>query len=337
MSDATDRCGVGDARAGEASAGAEACRDAEASVADASAAAAWFAAMRRGDFSQAWRISDAYLRALRARERQATSEGEARAPGRRWTGESLAGKRVLVCCRHGLGDTIQFIRFAAPLRRIARRVTVQAQPELVSLIARVDGVDAVLPLRAGAPAADFDVAIEVMELAHACRADARLLQSLPVPYLAAAAAPRRGRPRERQVGVVWSAGAWAPQRSIPYTELAPLARLPATRLYALQRGAAATQAARIPAIDISSDDVEQTAATLRSLDLLISIDSFPAHLAGALGVKVWLLLAQPCDWRWMENGESTIWYPTMTLFRQRRGGEWRPVVEAVLARLRDGD
>src|SRR5215204_5076865 len=138
------------------------------------------AAMRHGDFARAWEISDAILRHRRA-------EGQTCSHWPRhlqfvWTGAPLAGKRVLIRCYHGLGDTIQFIRFAAPLRAIARDVAVWVQPSLLSLTATAPGVDRVLPLHDGSPDSPYDVDIEVMELPHALRAD---VHSIPreVPYL----------------------------------------------------------------------------------------------------------------------------------------------------------
>src|SRR5436190_15091627 len=139
----------------------------------------WMAAMRRGDFARAWQISDADLRARLAR-------GVPFQTGPRhlqsiWNGEPLAGKRVLVRCYHGLGDTIQFIRFAAPLQRLAKEVIVWAPRPLVRLIGTAAGVDRLLRLHDGVPGVDCDCDIEIMELAHALRVDARSI-TCPVPY-----------------------------------------------------------------------------------------------------------------------------------------------------------
>jgi hypothetical protein len=127
----------------------------------------WKAAMLSGHFAVAWQISDRYLA---SEEVRSTAPGLSGSP--LWRGEPLGGKRILVRCHHGLGDTIQFIRFAAPLRRIARSVTVYSQPELVPIVATVPGVDRVLALGCGIDDAAFDLQIEVMELAHALRVDA---------------------------------------------------------------------------------------------------------------------------------------------------------------------
>src|SRR5215203_5828143 len=140
----------------------------------------WMAAMRRGDFARAWEISDGVLR-----ERKASGGGGWDLPRHEqniWNGASLVGKRVLIRCYHGLGDTIQFIRFAAPLRASAREVLVWAQPALLPLIATAAGVDRVLPLHDGTPDVAYDVDIEVMELPHALRVTQHAVPR-GVPYL----------------------------------------------------------------------------------------------------------------------------------------------------------
>lgn len=289
--------------------------------------------MRRGDFAAAWEVSDAILAARTAPGLR--TYREPRHLQTIWGGEPLAGKRVLVRCYHGLGDTIQFIRFAAPLRRFARRVVVWAQPALAALVATAPGVDEVLPLHDGVPEAEYDVDIEVMELAHAHRVD---LTTLPlcVPYIFPSRLARTQRaPRaEMHVGLVWQAGGWDPRRSIPAAHLACLAHLSGARLFSLQRGPHAGEAARIPAQDVGSDDPRKAAEILRGLDLLITVDTFIAHLAGALGVATWLLLHTDADWRWMDERPDTPWYPTMRLFRQTCAGDWQRVIADVADAMR---
>jgi hypothetical protein len=250
-----------------------------------------------------------------------------------WNGEPLEGKRVLVRCYHGLGDTVQFIRFAAPLRRIAKEVIVWAQPELVRLIGTAAGVDRALPLHDGVPDVEYDIDIEIMELAHALRVDT---QSVPcaVPYLFPSGRARRPSRSEPAIGLVWQAGGWDARRSLSASALSALAAVSDVRLFSLQRGPTAADASIIPAQDIGSDDIDEVAATLRSLDLLITVDTFIAHLAGALGAPVWLLLHAHCDWRWMENRPGCLWYPTMRLFRQSNAGDWHAVIADVTAALR---
>jgi hypothetical protein len=293
----------------------------------------WMTAMRRGEFAHAWRICDAHLRGRLAR-RESKHQGPRHLQSI-WDGTPLAGKRVLVRCYHGLGDTVQFIRFAAPLRRLAREVTVWAQPQLSELIASAAGVARVLPLHDGTPQAAFDCDIEIMELAHALRVDARSI-ACPVPYLFPP--PRRlrfAKPRdELSVGLVWHAGEWDPRRSLAGGWLSPLSRVSGVRLFSLQCGPAKKDAADIPAHAIACEDVVETAAALRALDLLITVDTFVAHLGGALGIPVWLLLHARCDWRWMEGREDSVWYPTMRLFRQTAPADWHQVVDSVATGLK---
>ncbi|MFL6796702.1 MAG: hypothetical protein ACJ8F3_04750 [Xanthobacteraceae bacterium] len=292
----------------------------------------WMAAMRRGDFTGAWAISDALLH-------ERLRRGERPHVGPRhlqwiWNGEPLIGKRVLVRCYHGLGDTVQFVRFAAPLRALAKEVIVWAQPPLVPLVATAAGVDRALPLHDGVPEVSFDAEIELMELAHALRVDANAIRR-ETPYLfpARRASTLSRSPTELLVGVVWRAGDWDERRSVPAALLAPLARLPGLRLCSLQCGTPGADASLIPAQDVSSLDVETTAANLRALDLFICIDTFAAHLAGALGIPTWVLLHSDCDWRWLSEGSECLWYPSVRLFRQSREGECGSVIEEVAAAL----
>ena len=288
---------------------------------------AWMAHIRRGDFAAAWRVSDAVLRGR-------GGESCAHLPRHEqwvWNGAPVDGKRVLVRCYHGLGDTLQFIRFAAPLREVAREVIVWAQPELIPLLSTARGIDRILPLHDGAPDAAFDVDVEVMELAHLFRSTPATLPSA-VPYLHADPAPlaRDGR---LGVGVVWRAGDWDERRSIPPALLSPLAELSGVTIHVLQRGSGLHE--RPPGFGVlsGSDDVLETARAMKALDLVISVDSMPAHLAGALGVPVWTLLHADPDWRWMQGRDDSPWYPTMRLFRQPRAGDWAAVIARVAAEL----
>jgi Glycosyltransferase family 9 (heptosyltransferase) len=287
----------------------------------------WFLHMRRGDFAAAWRLSDAVLRA-----RQDLSC--AHLPRHLqwvWDGRSLHDKRVLIRCYHGLGDTVQFIRYAPMVKELGSQVQVMAPVELLPLLSTVRGIDALAPLETTAAKRDYDVDVEVMELPHVFRST---LNTLPaeIPYLHVAPAPRL-HDGSLAVGIVWSAGpGWDPRRSISFSEIRPLARVPGVALFILQRGAAAAEAIGF-GTDIGTDDILAAARIMRALDLVISVDSMPAHLAGALGVPVCTLLHKQADWRWMEEREDSPWYPTMRLFRQPDVGSWRPVIAAVAAEL----
>ena len=292
-------------------------------------AGAWMRLMRRGDWTEAWALSDAGIR-LRA---GAPCWHLPRHQQYVWDGAAVTGRRVLVRCYHGLGDTLQFIRFAAPLRELASEVTVWAQEPLIPLLSTVAGIDRLLPLHDGTPEVAYDVDVEVMELAHVLRATPSTVGDA-VPYLHVEPAPiaRDGR---LQVGIVWECGDWErDRRSIPFALLAPLAAVEGVALHAGQRGPGL--AARDPSFGTlsGSDDVLEAARLVRALDLVITIDSMPAHLAGALGVPVWTLLPHDADWRWMDGRDDSPWYPTMRLFRQAAPGEWASVIDRVAAQLR---
>jgi hypothetical protein len=291
----------------------------------------WVAAMRAGDFASAWAIADRDLDRLR--DSGLPKHEGPRHLQRIWRGEGLAGKSVLVRCYHGLGDTIQFARFLPALAGVARRVTVWCQPALVALIGRVPGVDMVLPLHDGTPDADFDVDIEIMELPHALRAGRELME-MRAPYLAPAGhwAERPFGGGSFAVGLVWRVGAWDKRREIPARLLSDLV-VPGMQLLSLQRDVAPSEVAEIGARDISTSDIDLLASRLRQLDLVISVDTMVAHLAGALGCETWIMLHADCDWRWPAEAGRTYWYKQAKLFHQRTAGDWSGVVAEIRSSL----
>lgn len=288
----------------------------------------WLDCMRRGDFDSAWEISDASLRERAGvpcwhlpRHRQTV-----------WDGSPVDGQRVLVRCYHGLGDTVQFVRYMPMLRERAKEVLVWVQPSLMPLLFGQPGIDALLPLHDGVPAADFDVDVEIMELAHVFRSNAETLPSA-IPYLDVepATLPEHD---GLAVGIVWKAGNWNSSRSLPPEELDALLGVDGVTFFSLQRDETHPELVALGGVD----DPVSTARLMRAMDLVISVDTFPAHLAGALGVPTWTLLPLACDWRWMDARDDTPWYPTMRLFRQQREGDWRGVLARVvraLGELRD--
>jgi hypothetical protein len=290
---------------------------------------AWMRHMRGGEWEQAWRISDREL-PRRAREPCAHWPRHLQYV---WTGAPLAGKRVLVRCYHGLGDTLQFIRYAPLLKALAGEVIVWAQPGLLPLLATVEGIDQLIPLHDGVPQAGFDVDVEVMELPHIFRTTLATVPSR-IPYLHAepmALPPAAG--RRPAVGLVWKAGDWAERRSIPFSLLTPFASLAEVDLFILQPSALAAGWNGQFGIYLGEFGLPDYARAIRAMDLVISIDSMPAHLAGAMGIPVWTLLHTDADWRWMENRDNSPWYPSMRLFRQPRTGDWGSVIEEVTSEL----
>jgi hypothetical protein len=291
----------------------------------------WLRQMRDGNWEAAWRVSDEVRAARHGRQPRDAITGEwlPRHLQWVWDGTPFEGRRVLVRCYHGLGDTIQFIRFAPVLRRSAAHVTVWAQQNLLPLLETVAGIDALLPLEEGACPADYDVDIEIMELPYALRATLETLLS-DVPYIHVNTKPVQQRQGGRlNVGLVWQSGSWDAQRSIEPELMRRLTRIPSVSWKILQRGPAlAAWPAGIGEIPVIHDVVEE-AAELTRLDLLICVDTLSAHLAGALGVRTWTLLPARADWRWMENRVDTPWYPTMRLFRQSTPGDWQSVLTRI--------
>lgn len=294
---------------------------------------AWMRHMRAGEWEAAWQVSDRVL---------AGHAGEPcwhlpRHEQWVWDGTPLHGKRVLIRCYHGLGDTLQFIRYAPLVKAVAAEVIVWAQPSLIPLLQTADGIDRLLPLHDGDAGIGYDVDVEIMELSHVFRSTPETLPAA-VPYLHVEPAPL-ATDGTLAVGIVWKAGDWDGRRDIPYPLLAPLAEIPGVELHVLQRGSGLAEREAGFGVVSGSDDPHEAARVMRALDLVISIDSMPAHLAGAVGVPVWTLLHSDPDWRWMLDRDDTPWYPTMRLFRQQRPGDWESVLARVvdeLRRLRDG-
>jgi hypothetical protein len=279
----------------------------------------WLWAMQRGNFSQAWKISDTAL-AFRSLE----PEAQAHLPLHFrdvWKGDPIDDKILLVRCHHGLGDTLQFIRCCAIARRRARRLSLKVQKELLPLLSlsKIAGVDEMLPLESPDPF--FEIDAEIMELPFIERVS---LAEIPndIPYLWLPS-PAIKTAKTFKIGVAWAAGDFIPERNLPDTVAVNfLDHLPKDdcEFFCLQRGRCAPfdfkNGSEAPA------DIMGTAQLIKSMDLVITVDTMIAHLAGALGVPVWLLLHSSSDWRWMLDRSDSPWYPTMRLFRQSQAGDW---------------
>ena len=290
----------------------------------------WMQHMRRGEFESAWRISDALLKARAG----VPCYDWPRHLQYIWDGSPVAGKRVLVRCYHGLGDTIQFIRYASLLKQVASEVVVWAQPALLPLLRKVDGIDELLPLHDGTPDTNYDVDVELMELPFIFRST---LSTIPntVPYLSVAPSDdvsERQADRLR-IGVVWRAGDWDERRSMSAPLMATLAEVAGVDVFVLQDRRNAREWPARRGVLLCPEPVAELARAIASLDLLITIDSLPAHLGGALGIPTWTLLPVDSDWRWMEDREDSPWYPTMRLWRQETAGDWLGVIRRVKEEL----
>jgi hypothetical protein len=273
--------------------------------------------MRRGDLLGAWAIGD---RILANNTQNGPRWDVPRHVQWIWDGRPLTG-RVLVRCYHGLGDTIQFARFLPQLDD----AIVWAQPALLPLLGKLPKKFAMLALHDGTPEVDYDVDIEMMELAHALRVTPETLAA-NVPYFDVSPAPRMS--DKFSVGIVAAAGDWDTTRSIPVALLDSLREINNVQLFNLQLESPVSGL-----IDVSTPDVLTLASRVRALDLVVSVDTMVAHLSGALGVPTWTLLSARADWRWMEQRDDSPWYPSMRLFRQRSPGAWGAVVDRVRAAL----
>jgi hypothetical protein len=292
------------------------------------AARRWENYMLQGKFEQAWVESDTI-----------TAQGEGGTLDL-WDGLPFDGKRVVVRCLHGYGDAIQFLRYARPLKSRAARVIVETHPEMVSLIERLPFADDVITWARphGIVRSDWDQQIEVMELPRAFRTT---LATIPaeVPYFDIA---RRSRPRLPasfstnesrcpKIGLLWASSGWNPARSMAFDDLQPLLDLKGFSFYSFQRGSEWNQL-RGNVFDTApgAPDILDTAQDLLEIDLLITVDTMAAHLAGALAAPVWTLLPVHADWRWMLDRDDSPWYPTMRLFRQSaQDAGWTCVVHRV--------
>jgi hypothetical protein len=285
----------------------------------------WREHMRRGNFESAWRISDQLIRKRNGSGPAYTCHEAS------WRGESLKGKRVLVPCCYGLGDTLQFVRYVPLLRRIACRVILHVQSAVAQLLEHVDGIDALVTRYNTISRESYDVAVGLTELPHIFRT---AIDTIPtgVPYIQMAPRPFPSTSNIR-VGLVWEGSDWDQRRSVPVEMFAGLDRIAGVKLHILQRGRALLKRPIGFGVDSGDDDIYQAARTIAALDLMITIDSMPAHLAGAMAVPTWTLLHSDCDWRWMRDRTDSPWYPTMRLFRQTQAGDWRPVIARVKEEL----
>jgi hypothetical protein len=294
-------------------------------AAEECAAARWNGWMLLGDFERAWRESD-FISATVPTD-----------PNRYWNGRSWNGRRVMLRCLHGLGDAIQFIRYAPMLKQSCRSLTVQTHPQLVTLLEGVAAVDRVCTWGPGyiENASDWDMQMEVTELPRIFRTTVATIPAA-TPYIQIPkeriewGASRLDATKKMRVGLVWETGAWNIERCIHLNELSPLLSCEDCCFYSLQKGAVLpSMPGSGPLCDLEahSVDVRDTAALILNLDLVVTVDTMTAHLAGALGRPVWILLPATADWRWMLHRNDTPWYPSARLFRQHVPGDWRGVAE----------
>jgi tetratricopeptide (TPR) repeat protein len=274
--------------------------------------------------------------------------------GPMWDGSPLAGRTILLHAEQGLGDSFQFIRFAAAVKERGAHVILECPPALVPVLRGAQGLDQVIG--AGNQLPPYDIQTPLLSLPHLLSKEE---EGEPgwgterVPYIQAEAArmaawkTRLGKGPELKIGLCWQGNPnyrADRRRSIPLHALLPLTQIPGVRLFSLQKGDGAEQLNQLPndtqiknlgpMID-REDAFVDSAAILANLDLLITSDTALPHLAGALGRRVWLLLASVPDWRWGLEGKNAPSYQTMRLFRQEEAGDWAGVVTRVAEELRE--
>jgi hypothetical protein len=303
-----------------------------------------FALLLLGDLREGWRE---YLWRWRSAELNAANPH----PQPQWDGSALAGRTLLAHCEQGMGDTIQFARYipliAAKERQSQQpgKIVFQVQPSLKRLLANFPGAAAVIARGEPVPACDVQCPLMTIPMLMETT-----LQSIPadVPYIHADPAGVRhwqnrvgsAAPGKLKVGLCWAGRPTHPDdhhRSIPLAQFSSLANLHGVQWFSLQKGpqAASVNDAGFPLADWSIDlaDFADSAALIANLDLVLTVDTSLAHLAGAMGKPTWVLLPYAPDWRWLLDRADSPWYPTVRLFRQSAIGDWQAPFAAVAKAL----
>jgi hypothetical protein len=301
-----------------------------------------------GEFREGWPLYESRLSLAHVLPLQRSF----RAP--RWSGaEPVEHKTVLVYAEQGLGDTVQFCRYVKLLEARGARVLFEVQPALRTLLGSLEIQGSLVSH--GEPLPAFDLVCPLLSLPLAFGTE---MHNLPggVPYLSVNETARRTWKQRLaalpglKVGLNWQGNAatekqpWLRGRSFALGEAAALAHLPEVSLISLQKGEGSEQRetvafkSRIAQLtdprDMGPAEFADTAALVTALDLVITSDTAIAHVAGALGVPVWVVLQFDADWRWLNAREDSPWYPTMRLFRQRSAGDWTEVFARVAHELR---
>jgi hypothetical protein len=316
--------------------------------------------LARGEFERGWPEFEWRLRCKRLVTLKVDSP--------RWNGEALKGRSILLFAEQGLGDVLQFVRFAALVKDRGGRVSVACPQPLMRLVARCPGVDHVVDWKSPLPPADLSASLLSLPAILGTT-----LATLPadVPYLSAdpatidawrpAVAPALGldagevgnrRDRSRvpfKIGIAWQGNPMNKNdlwRSFPLAHFELLAAIPGVRLISLQKGNGTEQLAdlggRFPVAELEGSnrpdddrrDFLDTAAVMSQLDLVVTPDTAVAHLAGSLGVRTWVALWSVAEWRWMIDRDDSPWYPTIRLFRQSTPGDWDGVLRRMSEALR---
>ena len=297
-----------------------------------------FLLLLHGDYELGWPLYEARWEALHYAKRHFAQP--------RWDGSMLDGQRVLLHAEQGSGDSIHFIRYAPLIAARGGKVIVECQRTLVELFRTVNSVSEVVAIDDALPPFDLHLPMLSQPLAFQTTRE-----TIPpeVPYLFADSARREiwrrrlGDNRSHlRVGVSWAGNPEQARdrfRSLPLHHLLPLLEMEGVEFFNLQKGHGTAEIEELPGtariIDHTAhiEDFADTAAFVAELDLIVSVDTAVAHLAGALGRPVWILLSFVADWRWGLENEQNPWYPTMRLFRQPVVGDWGSAIQRVRVEL----
>ncbi len=292
-------------------------------------------ALLQGDYATGWRDYEVRYRRKRNTPRSF--------PQPLWRGDLLEGATILLYAEQGLGDTIQFLRYVPRVQAAGGSVILDVPASMMRLAGQIPGLAAIVKSGDSLPPFAWHCPLMSLPLAFGMT-----LESIPaaVPYLTIPEEALRDAqvlpwPRDGlRAGLVWSGN---PQyledriRSIPFSCFQPLLDLDSARFFSLQMGPAAAQMPpmepRVNDLQSAIRDLADTAALISQLDLVITVDTAVAHLAGALARPTWVLLPFAPDWRWLTSREDSPWYPTARLFRQPRPGDWGSVIDRVRAEL----
>ncbi len=290
--------------------------------------------LMRGDFERGWKEYD-------WRRLKTTNPGSRPFPQPAWDGSDLQGGSIMLFAEQGFGDTIQFLRYVKWVADRAGKVMIECQPGLASLARQVAGVSEVICQGDAWP--DCQAQLPLMSLPMVFNTS---LDSIPreIPYISAdpdnAAVWRRKLEigDAKRVGLAWAGSQTHSNdrnRSIPVNRFEPLSQIKGIRFVSLQKDARQAPPDSLNLLDLTNDlmDFSDSAALIENLDLVITVDTAVAHLAGAMGKPVWILLPYVADWRWMLDRDDSPWYPSARLFRQQKPGDWSGVIQRLHTEL----
>lgn len=266
-----------------------------------------------------------------------------------WEGEDVRDKKIVIRCEQGLGDTLHFIRYAQLLKNAGAYVIAEVQKPLLKLLSLCPYLDNVIPIGHAIPMYDYQ--IPMLNLPAIFKTT---LETIPqnIPYLGAMPALEKEwreyleKDTNFKIGICWFGDAAHGQtKFMPLKDFAPLFHLENTSFYSLQKITGLDQLKDLPDdvtlhifgsnFDKTFGSFMDTAAVIKSLDLVITADTSVAHLAGGLGVPTWIILPFPAEWRWLMHRQDSPWYPTARLFRQKKINDWQPVVKKLKKALRE--